>query len=134
MQLISKPVLSWYTKHGRHELPWQNTKDAYRIWASEIMLQQTQVATVIPYYQRFMERFATISDLAQAPIDDVLHLWTGLGYYARARNRIKPRRLCIKTTRVNSPPPSSKCWRYPALADQPRAPYSPLAANSISPF
>ena len=96
MQLISKPVLSWYTKHGRHELPWQNTKDAYRIWVSEIMLQQTQVATVIPYYQRFMERFATISDLAQAPIDDVLHLWTGLGYYARARNLHKTAQIVHK--------------------------------------
>lgn len=86
MKLISEAVLNWYADHGRHDLPWQNTKDAYRIWVSEIMLQQTQVITVIPYYQRFMQRFASIADLAQAPTDEVLHLWTGLGYYARARN------------------------------------------------
>lgn len=84
--LISNTLLTWHAKHGRHDLPWQNTRDAYRIWVSEIMLQQTQVTTVISYYQRFMERFPTVIDLANAPQDDVLHLWTGLGYYARARN------------------------------------------------
>lgn len=84
--LIYNSLLTWHAEHGRHDLPWQNTKDAYRIWVSEIMLQQTQVTTVIGYYQRFMERFPTAIDLADAPQDDVLHLWTGLGYYARARN------------------------------------------------
>ncbi len=86
MKLISDHLLAWHKDHGRHDLPWQNTSDAYRIWVSEIMLQQTQVATVIGYYERFMLRFPKLSDLAAAPIDDVLHLWTGLGYYARARN------------------------------------------------
>ncbi len=86
MKLISDTLLSWHSDHGRHDLPWQNTQDAYRIWVSEIMLQQTQVATVIDYYQRFMQRFPTIVALANAPTDEVLHLWTGLGYYARARN------------------------------------------------
>ena len=83
---ISKQLLHWHAEHGRHDLPWQNTKDAYRIWLSEIMLQQTQVTTVIPYYTRFLEHFPTIKDLAIAEQDQVLHLWTGLGYYARARN------------------------------------------------
>ncbi|MCL4123876.1 UNVERIFIED_CONTAM: hypothetical protein GTU68_036320, partial [Idotea baltica] len=83
---ITKALLAWHSKHGRHDLPWQNTTDAYRIWVSEIMLQQTQVATVIPYYQRFMDQFPNVNDLAKAGIDQVLHLWTGLGYYARARN------------------------------------------------
>ena len=96
MNLISNRVLKWYAKHGRHDLPWQNTKDAYRIWVSEIMLQQTQVTTVIPYYRRFMERFPTIAELAQAPTDDVLHLWTGLGYYARARNLHKSAQIIHK--------------------------------------
>jgi A/G-specific adenine glycosylase len=86
MKLISDTLLSWHKEHGRHDLPWQNTDDAYRIWVSEIMLQQTQVATVIPYYQRFMQSFPTIVALANADNDEVMHHWTGLGYYARARN------------------------------------------------
>jgi A/G-specific adenine glycosylase len=79
-------LLAWHAERGRHDLPWQLDKTPYRVWVSEIMLQQTQVSTVIPYYQRFMARFPTVTALADAPIDDVLHLWTGLGYYARARN------------------------------------------------
>jgi len=86
MKYINTTLLKWHAEHGRHDLPWQNTQDAYRIWVSEIMLQQTQVATVIPYYQRFMESFPTINDLANADSDTVMHHWTGLGYYARARN------------------------------------------------
>ncbi|MDN3652606.1 A/G-specific adenine glycosylase [Thalassotalea ponticola] len=83
---FSDKVLTWYDEQGRKDLPWQQNKTPYRVWISEIMLQQTQVATVIPYYQRFMQSFPTIIDLANAPQDDVLHHWTGLGYYARARN------------------------------------------------
>ena len=83
---FSRQVLDWYDKYGRKTLPWQQEKTAYKVWLSEVMLQQTQVSTVIPYFQRFMERFPTVSDLARAPLDEVLHLWTGLGYYARARN------------------------------------------------
>jgi A/G-specific adenine glycosylase len=79
-------LIKWQGQHGRHDLPWQNTRDAYRIWLAEIMLQQTQVGTVIPYYTRFLERFPTIEMLAQAPLEAVLELWAGLGYYARARN------------------------------------------------
>jgi len=83
---FSTALLRWHDVHGRHDLPWQSNMTAYRIWISEIMLQQTQVATVIPYYQRFLSSFPTLSDLANAHLDDVLHHWTGLGYYARARN------------------------------------------------
>ncbi|WP_392566678.1 A/G-specific adenine glycosylase [Utexia brackfieldae] len=83
---FSDAVLHWYDQFGRKTLPWQIEKSAYHVWLSEVMLQQTQVATVIPYFQRFTEHFPTVSDLANANIDDVLHLWTGLGYYARARN------------------------------------------------
>ena len=79
-------VLHWYDRHGRKDLPWQNTSDPYRVWVSEIMLQQTQVQTVIPYYQRFMQRFPDVAGLADAPLDEVLQHWSGLGYYARARN------------------------------------------------
>jgi A/G-specific adenine glycosylase len=79
-------LIAWQTRHGRHDLPWQNTRDPYRIWLSEIMLQQTQVATVIPYYARFLARFPDLATLAAAPQEAVLELWSGLGYYARARN------------------------------------------------
>lgn len=79
-------LVTWQLKHGRHDLPWQNTHDAYKIWLSEIMLQQTQVATVKNYYARFIERFPNLSSLASAKQDEVLALWTGLGYYNRARN------------------------------------------------
>ena len=79
-------VLRWYDRHGRKDLPWQNTDDPYRVWVSEIMLQQTQVQTVIPYYQRFMHRFPDVASLADAGLDEVLQHWSGLGYYARARN------------------------------------------------
>ena len=76
----------WHAREGRHDLPWQQDVTPYRVWVSEIMLQQTQVATVIPYYRRFMQRFPEVRALAVAPLDEVLHLWSGLGYYARARN------------------------------------------------
>ena len=79
-------VLRWYDDHGRKDLPWQNTGDAYRVWISEIMLQQTQVQTVVPYFERFMHRFPDVVSLADAGLDEVLQHWSGLGYYARARN------------------------------------------------
>ena len=83
---FSRALIFWQKRHGRHALPWQQTRDAYRIWLSEIMLQQTQVATVIPYYARFLERFPDVRALAAAPVGDVMALWAGLGYYTRARN------------------------------------------------
>jgi len=79
-------LVAWQKKHGRHDLPWQGTRNPYAIWVSEIMLQQTQVATVIPYYNRFLARFPDVATLAAAPLDEVLRLWSGLGYYSRARN------------------------------------------------
>lgn len=83
---FSKPLLDWFALFGRHDLPWQLPRTPYRVWISEIMLQQTQVQTVIPYFERFMQRFPSIGDLAQANEDEVLSLWSGLGYYSRARN------------------------------------------------
>ena len=82
----SQSLLAWFDRHGRKELPWQQQPTPYRVWISEIMLQQTQVATVIPYFQRFMQRFPDVGSLADAGLDEVLHHWSGLGYYARARN------------------------------------------------
>ena len=83
---LAAPLLDWHARAGRHDLPWQENPTPYRVWVSEIMLQQTQVATVIPYYVRFLARFPEVRAVADAPVDEVLHLWSGLGYYARARN------------------------------------------------
>ena len=83
---VSKKLLKWYQQHGRKDLPWQQDRNAYRVWISEIMLQQTQVKTVIPYYEKFMQSFPDVMALANASEDAVLHHWSGLGYYARARN------------------------------------------------
>ena len=83
---FAQSIVRWQTSHGRHSLPWQNTRDPYRVWLSEIMLQQTQVSTVLAYYARFLARFPAVSDLAAADTDDVMALWAGLGYYSRARN------------------------------------------------
>jgi A/G-specific adenine glycosylase len=84
--LFAPALLAWYQRHGRHDLPWQREPTPYRVWISEIMLQQTQVSTVIDYFDRFMRRFPDLRSLAAAPLDEVLHLWSGLGYYSRARN------------------------------------------------
>ncbi|MCB1985035.1 MAG: A/G-specific adenine glycosylase [Burkholderiales bacterium] len=86
MSQIAELLIPWQKKYGRHHLPWQVNDDPYTVWLSEIMLQQTQVKTVIPYYRRFIKRFPDINSLAQAPIDEVLACWSGLGYYARARH------------------------------------------------
>ena len=86
LEPFSKRILEWFDQCGRKDLPWQQDISAYRVWVSEIMLQQTQVKTVIPYFERFITTFANVQALAAAPEDEVLHLWTGLGYYARARN------------------------------------------------
>jgi A/G-specific adenine glycosylase len=93
---FSRKVLTWFARHGRKDLPWQQHISPYRVWISEIMLQQTQVQTVIPYFNRFIKRFPTVASLARAREDEVLHLWTGLGYYARARNLHKTAQIIQK--------------------------------------
>ena len=94
MDAIAKPLCSWFKKNAR-DLPWRRTKDPYRIWVSEIMLQQTQVATTIPYFERFVERFPTVADLAAADEADVMQLWEGLGYYRRARQLHKAAQVIV---------------------------------------
>ncbi len=94
--LFQKRLLDWFDEHGRKDLPWQQPATPYRVWVSEIMLQQTQVVTVIPYFQRFMQRFPDVETLATAPVDEVLQLWAGLGYYARARNLHKAAQAIVK--------------------------------------
>ncbi len=84
--VLAERLIAWQRRDGRHHLPWQQTRDPYRVWLSEIMLQQTQVTTVLGYYERFLQRFPAVQDLAAAPLDEVLTMWSGLGYYSRARN------------------------------------------------
>ena len=95
MDDFATSLLAWFDQHGRRDLPWQRAINPYRVWVSEIMLQQTQVATVIPYFERFTGRFPTLAELASADLDEVLHHWTGLGYYARGRNLHKAARVVV---------------------------------------
>ena len=95
MQWFAEQLLEWFDRHGRKDLPWQQGISPYRVWISEIMLQQTQVVTVIAYYERFMQRFPDVTSLARASTDEVLHLWTGLGYYARGRNLHKAAKIIV---------------------------------------
>ncbi len=93
---FASKIVAWQRRYGRHDLPWQGTRDPYRLWVSEIMLQQTQVAAVVGYFQRFMARFPDVATLAGASEDEVLRLWSGLGYYARARNLHKAARTVVE--------------------------------------
>lgn len=108
-------VVNWQRQHGRNSLPWQQTQDPYRVWLSEIMLQQTQVATVIDYYQRFLARFPTVKDLAVAPADDVLTLWAGLGYYARARNLHACAKAVVDQWQGQFPPDAASLQTLPGI-------------------
>jgi A/G-specific adenine glycosylase len=93
---FAQRLLNWWDLHGRKDLPWQQPRTPYRVWVAEIMLQQTQVATVIPYFKRFMARFPDLESLARAELDAVLGLWSGLGYYARGRNLHRAAQLCVE--------------------------------------
>jgi A/G-specific adenine glycosylase len=93
---FSARLLAWWDRHGRKDLPWQHPRDPYRVWVSEIMLQQTQVGTVIPYFERWMQRFPDLPALATATLGEVLSHWAGLGYYARARNLHKTAQVCVR--------------------------------------
>jgi len=100
---FSSRIVEWQISHGRHDFPWQGKRNPYFIWVSEIMLQQTQVSTVVPYYQRFVHRFPTIRSLAAASLDDVLAHWSGLGYYARARNLHQAAQMIVDHCRGRFP-------------------------------
>jgi len=112
---FAKTLLAWQRKHGRHGLPWQSTRDPYRIWLSEVMLQQTQVETVIPYYARFLARFPDVHALAAAEEEEVLRLWSGLGYYARARNLHRAARTVAGELRGRFPDTAEGLARLPGL-------------------
>lgn len=102
-QTFQNQLFAWFDKHGRKHLPWQINKTPYRVWISEIMLQQTQVTTVIPYFERFMQTFPNVRTLANAHEDEVLHLWTGLGYYSRARNLHRAAKIICETHQEHFP-------------------------------
>jgi A/G-specific adenine glycosylase len=108
-------VVRWQQAHGRNALPWQNTRDPYRVWLSEIMLQQTQVATVLDYYERFLHRFADVRALASAELDDVLGLWSGLGYYSRARNLHRCARQIVDVHGGNFPRTAEALQSLPGI-------------------
>jgi A/G-specific adenine glycosylase len=108
-------IVAWQAAHGRHDLPWQASRDPYRVWLAEVMLQQTQVAAVIPYYQRFCGRFPDVASLAAAPLIDVLSLWAGLGYYARARNLHACARLVMERFAGRFPADAATLSRLPGI-------------------
>ncbi len=116
---LRRALLAWFAAHQR-PTPWRNNPDPYRVWVAEVMLQQTQTATVVPYYERFLERFPTVQALADAPLEEVLRYWEGLGYYARARSCTAQRNKSPKTA-GNSPPPPTACASCQALARTRRA-------------
>ena len=115
LKKIEKPLLAWYD-NGHRDLPWRQNKDAYRIWVSEIMLQQTRVETVIPYYLRFLETFPNIATLAAAPEDKLLKCWEGLGYYSRVRNMQKAAITVMEEYHGQMPIHGKLCRNYQALA------------------
>ncbi|GAA4339220.1 A/G-specific adenine glycosylase [Pigmentiphaga soli] len=134
MDDFSDRIIDWQRRHGRHTLPWQNTHDPYRIWLSEIMLQQTQVATVIPYYERFLQRFPTIVDLARAPEEDVMALWAGLGYYSRARNLHACARRVDTEWNGRFPPDAAAIAELPGIGRSTAAAIAAFAYGERSPI
>ena len=114
---FSDRLLGWWDDHGRKDLPWQHPRTPYRVWVSEIMLQQTQVGTVIVYFERFMDRFPELGALAEAPLDEVLASWAGLGYYARARNLHKTARLCMAHYQGGLPETAEELAALPGIGD-----------------
>jgi A/G-specific adenine glycosylase len=120
-------IIRWQQQHGRHALPWQATRDPYRIWLSEIMLQQTQVATVIPYFERFIARFPDLPALAAAHEDAVLALWSGLGYYSRARNLHAAARAIVTRHDGTFPPSLDAIAQLPGVGRSTAAAIAALA-------
>ncbi|MFO1326490.1 MAG: A/G-specific adenine glycosylase [Rubrivivax sp.] len=108
-------VTRWQRRHGRHDLPWQHSRDPYRVWLSEVMLQQTQVTTVLGYYERFLERFPDVQSLAAAPLQDVLALWSGLGYYSRARHLHRAAQTVVAEHGGRMPASAEALQRLPGI-------------------
>lgn len=131
---FQQQVLDWFDQHGRKTLPWQQDKTPYTVWVSEIMLQQTQVSTVIPYYQRFMARFPRVEDLARADQDEVLHHWTGLGYYARARNLHKAAKHLVEQYQSKFPSSVEEVSQLPGIGRSTAGAILSLSRNVHAPI
>ena len=131
---FSPRIVAWQRLHGRHDLPWQNTRDPYRIWLSEIMLQQTQVATVIPYYERFLARFPDVAALAAAAQEDVMPYWAGLGYYARARNLHRCAQEIARDWQGRFPPTAEAIATLPGIGRSTAAAIAAFAYGERSPI
>jgi A/G-specific adenine glycosylase len=127
-------LLNWFDCHGRKHLPWQQNKTPYRVWISEIMLQQTQVNTVIPYFERFMRQFPDLTSLAAAHEDEVLHLWAGLGYYSRARNLHRAAKTIMETCRGNFPNTLSALLQLPGIGPSTAGAILAIAFNQKAPI
>ncbi|MDH5191508.1 MAG: A/G-specific adenine glycosylase [Gammaproteobacteria bacterium] len=131
---FSQQLLSWFDQHGRHDLPWQKQITPYRVWVSEIMLQQTQVTTVIPYYEKFIQRFPEIESLATAPLDEVLHYWSGLGYYARARNLHKCAQMVVNEFNSEFPDNIEQMIALPGIGRSTAGAIQSIAHNQRHPI
>lgn len=134
MNPFPRQLLSWFDKHGRKHLPWQQNKTPYRVWVSEIMLQQTQVTTVIPYFERFMQRFADLPSLAAATEDDVLHLWAGLGYYSRARNLQRAAKMVMAEFAGKFPDTLETLLMLPGIGQSTAGAILSIAFNKATPI
>lgn len=126
---FSSAIINWFQKHGRHHLPWQHNPTPYRVWISEIMLQQTQVTTVIPYYKTFMQNFPTLKSLAAAELNQALRLWTGLGYYSRARNCHKTAQLIVSQHHGRFPRTIEQLTSLPGIGRSTAGAIASLAMN-----
>lgn len=131
---FSQQLLHWFDQHGRKDLPWQKNITPYRVWVSEIMLQQTQVTTVIPYYEKFMQRFPDVESLANASQDDVLHHWSGLGYYARARNLHQCAQILVKEFNSDFPDSIEDIIALPGIGRSTAGAIQALARNQRHPI
>jgi len=127
-------IAAWQRRHGRHGLPWQRSRDPYRVWLSEIMLQQTQVATVIPYYERFLERFPDVQALAAAAQEDVMPYWAGLGYYARARNLHRCAQEVARDWNGRFPPSAEQIATLPGIGRSTAAAIAAFSYGERSPI
>lgn len=134
MNSFAQRLLQWFDDKGRKDLPWQQNKTAYRVWVSEIMLQQTQVATVIDYYQRFMARFPTIQDLAAAELDELMHYWSGLGYYSRARNLHRCAQMVCDQFQGEFPATVEELTELPGIGPSTAGAISSIAFNRRAPI
>src|SRR5260370_16851514 len=137
MSSMTRRLLAWFAK-ARRDLPWRDEpRDPYRVWVSEVMLQQTRVEVVVPYFRRFIERFPTLRSLARAPLDDVLALWSGLGYYARARNMVAAAQAAGSKLPGSAAElrelPGFGPYTAPAAASLPHAPHVPPFTRTMEP-